>query len=195
MKCKRLFRAALAITAICGCAQTQTSKDQSGQPALTFLNHSYRLASYNQKLHPMWEFVASGETVDNWTTMVTLIDRPDARTLQDLDRLAEGIMSTYKSSGGQILMAKSMRGTGGVTFNYMVAAFEEPATHRFELNFVKMALGPRNAYTMIYGARISGTKDYRAKAKEFLDQRSAEVGRALGSAVPPDPRALPHKLF
>jgi hypothetical protein len=169
--------------------------DAQMQPSLTFMKRPYYLGSYSQKPNPMWEFVPKGETVDNWTTLVTIIDRPDARTLPELDRLAEGIMATYKSGGGQILMAKSMKNASGTTFNYMLAAFEEPARHRFELNFVKMALGSKNAYTMICGVRITDPKDYRAKAKEFLDQRSGEVGQALGNALPPDPGALPRKVF
>jgi hypothetical protein len=72
---------------------------------------------------------------------------------------------------------------------------EEPDKHRFELNFVKMALGPKNAYTIICGVRITDPKDYRAKAKEFLDQHSGELGQALGNAVPPDLGALPRKMF
>jgi hypothetical protein len=113
MKNHRLAVLAL-LTTICGDAQMQ--------PSITFMKRPYYLGSYSQKSNPMWEFVPNGETVDSWTTLVTIIDRPDAHTLSELDRLAEGIRSTYKSSGGQILMAKSMRNGGGVTFNYMLAA-------------------------------------------------------------------------
>src|ERR1700722_19063334 len=95
------------------------------QPTLSFMQHPYQLGSYNQNSHPMWEFVPNGETVDNWSRLVTVIDRPDVHTLPELDRLAEGIMSTYKNGGGKILLAKSMRGQDGATFNYMLAAFEE----------------------------------------------------------------------
>jgi hypothetical protein len=127
--------------------------------------------------------------------MVTIIDRPDARTREELDRLAEGIMTTYKSHGGQILAAKTMRADSGAGFNYMVAAFDEPAKQRFELNFVKMALGPTNAAIMIYGVRISDPRDYRTKAKEFLDRNSGEIGRALGNGELPDISKLPRKAF
>ena len=43
----------------------------------------------------------------------------------------------------------------------MVAAFEEPVKNRFELNFVKFGLGPKNAYILVYGARVSDPKDYK----------------------------------
>jgi len=42
----------------------------------------------------MWEFAAPNETVANWTTLLTIVDRPDARTRPDLDRLAQGILDT-----------------------------------------------------------------------------------------------------
>jgi hypothetical protein len=163
-------------------------------PTVTFLARTYRLGSFNQKNQATWEFVTNGEKIDEWITLVTIIDRPDAKTRPDLDRLAEGILSTYKSHAGQILSAKTMSESGG-TFNYMVAAFEEPAKHRYELNFVKMALGPKNAYIVIYGARITDPADYRGKAKVFLDQQSGPIGRALASALLPDIAKLPRKEF
>ena len=58
---------------------------------------------------------------------------------RDSDRLAEGIMSTYKSRGAKILLARTMQ-ESGTPFNYVVAAFEEPDKQRYELSFVKMAL-------------------------------------------------------
>jgi hypothetical protein len=157
-------------------------------PAITFMNHPYQLGSYNQKNHPMWEFAPKGETVENWTSLVTIIDRADARSLQELDRLAEGIMNQYKSAGGQIVYSKTLQNDTGVVFDYIVAAFSDPAKHRFELNFVKVALGPKNAYTMIYGVRLS-------EVKAFLDQHSGEVGQALANAVPPDLTTLPRRVF
>jgi len=160
----------------------------------TFLAQKYRLGSFNQKHNPQWEFVTSGETVDNWTTLLTLIDRPDARTKEELDRLSEGIMNNYKSHGGRVLAARTMPDPKG-TFNYMVAAFEEPAKNRIELNFVKVSLGPENAVVAIYGVRISDPQDYRTKARDFLDQKSSEVGRALGEAVLPDVSSLPRREF
>jgi len=162
---------------------------------MNFLNQTYQLGSYNQKHNPTWEFVTGGETVDDWKTLVTIIDRPDARTHEELDRLAEGVMVNYKTHGGQILLAKTMREDSGATFNYMVAAFEEPAKQRYELNFVKVRLGSTNAVISIYGVRISDPQDYRTKAKNYLDQSSGEVGRALGAAVLPEISKLPRRVF
>jgi len=164
-------------------------------PTITFLGQTYHLGSFNQKSHPQWEFVTGSETVEKWTTLVTLIDRPDARTRPELDRLAQGIMSTYTAHGGRTLLAKTMQGAGGVPFNYMTVAFEEPAKHRYELNFVKAALGPKNAYLVVYGVRITDPKDYTGKAKTYLDQHSSEAGQAVGNFVPPDFATLPRKEF
>ena len=161
---------------------------------MTFLEKSYQLGSFNQKQNATWEFVTGGETVDNWTTLLTLIDRPDARTIKDLDRLAEGVTSTYRSHNGRILMAKTMRDKSGTPFNYMVAAFEEADKNRFELNFVKFGMGSKNAYILVYGARASGP-DYKTKGKEFLNQHSEEIGRGLENMIPPDPATLPRKEF
>jgi len=77
----------------------------------------------------------------------------------------------------------------------MVAAFEEPGKQRFELNFVKMALGSKNATVLVYGVRITDPQDYRPKAKHFLDRNSTEVGRAPGNVVLPDISKLPRKAF
>jgi hypothetical protein len=166
-----------------------------GAPPLTFLSKPYTLGSYNQKNKPTWEYVTGGETVNNWTTLITLIDRADAKTAPDLDQLAEGVMETYKSHGGRILLAKTMKDKAGAAFNYMVAAFEEPGKNRFELNFVKFGLGPKNAYIMVYGARVTDAKDYKTKGKDFLNQHSEEIGRAIENAVLPDLSSLPHKEF
>ena len=88
-----------------------------------------------------------------------------------------------------------MKDKAGVNFNYMVAAFEQPEKHQFELNFVKFAMGPKNAYVFIYGARVSDPVDYRTKGKQFLDQHSTEIGHALEDAVLPDISTLPRKEF
>jgi hypothetical protein len=164
-------------------------------PEIAFLGRRYHLASFNQQTNPQWEFVAPGETVNDWKTLITLIDRPDAHTKPELDRLAEGIMGTYKSHGAKILMAKTMQEPGGAPYNYMVAAFEEPATQRFELNFVKIALGSTNAEIMICGVRVGGTPDYATKARAFLDQHSSEIGRTLGETAMPDVSKLPRRPF
>jgi len=47
----------------------------------------------------------------------------------------------------------------------------------------------------IYGVRISDPQDYRTKARDFLDQKSSEVGRALGEAALPDVSSLPRREF
>ena len=73
-------------------------------------------------------------------------------------------------------------------------AFEDIARHRFELSFTKIALGPRNAYVLVYGVRIADP-DYVSKAKAFLTQHSREIGLALENAVVPDISALPRKEF
>ena len=143
----------------------------------------------------MWEFVTGGETVDNWKTLLTIIDRPDARTREDLDRLAEGILSAYRSRGGRILMAKTIGQTPEAVFNYALAAFDEPGEQRYELNFVKMSLGSGNAVVAIYGVRIADDRDYRAKASEFIGANSAEIGRALEKLVLPDLSSLPRRPF
>ena len=167
----------------------------SAGPEISFLGRQYRLASFNQKTNPQWEFVTAGETIDDWKTLITLIDRPDTRTKEELDRLAEGILSTYKSHGAKILMAKTMQDRTGAPYNYLVAAFEEPAKQRFELNFVKFALGPANAEIMICGVRITDPHDYLGKARQFLDQHSGEIGRALGETGLPDVSRWPRRVF
>lgn len=161
---------------------------------ISLLGKTYHLGSYNQKAKPTWEFVTGSETVDNWTTLVTVIDRADAQSRPDLDRLAEGIMGNYKSHNAQILMAKTFPTPSGA-YNYMVAAFEEPEKHRFEMNFVKMAMGSKTAYVVIYGARISDPVDYVRKGKDFLTQHSSEIGKALEQVTLPDLAKLPRKEF
>jgi hypothetical protein len=159
-------------------------------PPLTFLSKSYTLGSFNQKSKPTWEYVTGGESVNNWTTLITLIDRQDARTVADLDRLAQGVTDTYKSNGGRILLAKTLKDKTGAAFDYAVVAFEEPAKNRFELNFVKFAMGPKNAYIMVYGVRIP-----TSAGKDFLNQHSSEIGKAMDNAALPDLSTLPRKEF
>ena len=153
---------------------------------LIFMGRTYRLGSFNQKQNAQWEFVTGNETVDNWTTLLTIIDRPDVRTREELDRLAEGIMANYKSHGGQILLARTMQNDSGPAFNYMTVAFEQPAQHRFELNFVKIALGAKNGMVVVHGMRITDPRNYLAKAKTFLNEHSGEVGQAIGTFELPD---------
>ena len=162
---------------------------------VVFLGNTYELKSFHAKPAATWEFGTPAEPVNNWTRLLTLIDRPDARTREDLDRLAEGVMANYKSHSGQILMAKSMQDASGKAYNYMVVAFEEPATRRYELNFVKVALGAKNATIAVYGVRITDPGDYQTKAKQFLTKESGGIGKALETAVLPDLSTLPRKEF
>jgi hypothetical protein len=169
----------------------------SSQPAptVTFMGRTYRLGSFNQKVNATWEFVTTSETVNNWTTLITIIDRPDAHSREELDRLAEGVMSNYKSHGGQILSAKTMRDKSGATYNYMVVAFEEPAKRRYEINFVKVALASKNAYVVVHGVRISDPGDYVRRAKTFITQQSGPIGDAVEGVAPPDLSKWPRKEF
>ncbi len=143
----------------------------------------------------MWEFAAANESIDNWTTLLTVIDRPDAKTRPELDRPAQGIMEMYTSRGGKLMMAKTMADSSGKPYNYLVAAFDQPAQHRFELNFVKAALGPKNASMAIYGVRVSDPRDYAAKSKSFLNENSSRIGKELETALLPAPATLPRKVF
>jgi hypothetical protein len=164
-------------------------------PALTLLGHTYHLGSYNQNSKPMWEFITPDETIDNWKTLVTIIDRPDAHTKPQLDQVGEGVLQNYKSHGAKILQAKTMVDPSGKPYNYLLAAFDEPAHHRFEFDFVKMALGPQNAFIAIYGVRITDPTDYLSKSKTFLTQHSGESGDAISNIVLPDLAKLPRKVF
>jgi hypothetical protein len=180
----------------CSCGKTADAGDHSvhASPTITLLGRTYHLASYNQTAQPNWEFVIDGEDVQNWTTIITIIDRPDAPTPRDLDRLAEGIMQNYKSHGGQILLAKTFPSPQGA-YNYLVAAFEEAARTRFELNFAKAAMGPKNAYVIVYGVRVTDPRDYLRKGREYLNLHSSEIGMALEKFVLPDLSTFPRKEF
>ena len=185
----------VASVVACACGRIAGAPQKTMPTAnVSLLGRTYHLGSFNQKAKPTWEFVTGDETVDNWTTLITIIDRPDAPTRKDLDGVSEGIMANYKSHGAQILMAKTFPKPSGV-YNYMAAAFEEPDKHRFELNFVKMAMGPRNAYVVIYGTRITDPQNYLRKGKDYLNQHSGEIGDALEKFVLPDLSTLPRKEF
>jgi len=190
-----LNRTPLLALILLGLANMASPQARPVAPTITLLTRTYQLGSFNQKNQATWEFITAGEKIDNWTTLMTIIDRPDAHTRGELDRLAEGIMSNYKSHGGQILSAKTMRDKSGATYNYMVAAFEEPGKHRYELNFVRIALAPKNAFVVIYGVRITDPSNYVRKAKDFLNQQSGPVGDALENVVLPDIGKLPRKEF
>ncbi len=181
--------------AACACNKTAGGPEKAAPSAtINLLGRTYHLGSYNQKAKPTWEFVTGNETVDNWTTLVTIIDRPDALTRKDLDGVSQGIMSNYKSHGAQILMARTFPDPSGA-YNYIAVAFEEPDKHRFEMNFVKMAMGPKNAYILIYGARITDPQNYLRLGKDFLTQHSGEIGDALQKFPVPDLSTLPRKEF
>ncbi len=143
----------------------------------------------------MWEFAAAGESIDAWNTLLTIVERADAETPPDLDRLAQGILDTYTSHGGTILMARTMVDSSGSPFNYMIAAFDQPQSQRYELNFVKAALGPHHAYMLIHGVRVTDLGDYSSKAKAFLRQHSSEIGQELETMVLPDFNSLPRNEF
>jgi len=167
----------------------------AGAPSLTFLRKTYNLGSYSQKANPMWEFASAPETVNKWSTLVTVIDRPDAASMTNLDSLAEGTLSAFKNSGAKILLAKTMKDTAGKPYNYLVAAIDEPEKHRYELNFLKIAMGAKNAYILIYGARITDLVDYKAKAAKYVDNHSREIGMALDSAAAPNVSRWPRTTF
>ncbi len=167
----------------------------STAPVVVFLERSYKLGSYNQKQNAMWEFVPTGEKIDSWTSLLTIVDRPDAHTREELDRLAEGLQTSYKSHHGQILMAKTMVNDAGAPYNYIVAAFEEPTKQRYELNFVKIALAAKNATVVTYSVRVGDPQDYQRTAKNFITLKSGEIGRALANVALPNPGTLPRKEF
>src|SRR5258706_14501299 len=92
-----LNRTPLLALAFLGLANTASPQARTVAPTITLLTRTYQLGSFNQKNQATWEFITAGEKIDNWTTLVTIIDRPDAHTRQELDRLAEGITPNYKS--------------------------------------------------------------------------------------------------
>ena len=152
---------------------------------VTFLGRGYKLGHTELKPNPMYEYVSGAETVQNWTTLLTLIDRADAKSLGDLDRLAQGVMDTYKARGGKMVMAKTLKDGAGKPLNYMIVAFDEPGKKRYELSFVKAAMGAKNAYIAVYGVRVSDDRDYVAKAKKFLSEHSGEIGMAMEKVAGP----------
>lgn len=119
------------------------------------------------------------------------MDQPESKSRSDLDVIGRALLDHYKTIGGQVLTARTMKSDSGDIFNYVLAAVDEPAKKRFEINFVKIALGPKNAFMAIYGVRITDPKDYKIKAKTYLDQHSGEVGLALGTATLPAIATLP----
>jgi hypothetical protein len=165
-------------------------------PTLTFMSKTYQLASFSHMNRPMWEFASPPETVDNWTSMVTLVECPGTHTNADVDKVAEGLVSIYRENHAQILMSKTMTGKSGKPYDYLVAAFEEPTKHRFEIDFVRVALmEDHQAWCLIYGKRIADAEDYLAKSKVYLNQHSSEVGQALEAMSLPSKDNFPRKEF
>ena len=184
-------------TRLSGPPRREWSPKLSPQPEsnLLLLGKIYQLGSFHQNPNPVWEFVIRGETVNQWTTILTMIDRPDAHTRSELDRVSERVMANYKSHGGQILVSKTMQNASGEPYNYLAVAFEEPGQRRYEVDFVKAALGAKNVTVIVYGVRIGGAADYQTKAKQFLTRESEGIGRALANATLPDLNTLPRRVF
>lgn len=88
-----------------------------------------------------------------------------------------------------------MRDSSGTRYNYLVAAFEEPDKHRYELNFVKFALAGDTVYSLTYSVRVGDPNDYVTKARNYLTQRSGPIGQALERVVLPAISALPRHEF
>ncbi|MCW5977075.1 MAG: hypothetical protein KIT09_03320 [Bryobacteraceae bacterium] len=164
---------------------------RAGPPSLTFLGRQYRLGSFHQASNPEWGFVTGAETADDWTTRLTIVDRADVRTPEDLDRLAESMASAWQSRGGRIVTVKTMGQAPATPFQYAVVAFDQPAEHRRELHFAKMALVSGNGVVVTYGVRLADPQDYRAKADRFLDANSVTIGRELENLVLPEVSTLP----
>lgn len=190
-----LFRAAFATIALAFVAASVVAGAPAKSPSYKLLGTTYKLASFNNHGHAMWEFLSNGQTFDNWSTMVTVIDRTDARTAVDLDRLAEGMLTQYKSAHAIILLSRTLRDPAGKPYDYIVAAFNEPAKHRMELDYLKVARGPKNAYLLIYGVTITDKADYRKKAAKYVETHSVEIGKALGAAPTPATSTWPQKAF
>ena len=154
-------------------------------PDVQFMGRVYRLASFNKKAAATWEFLPAGEAIQRWTTLMTLVERADGHTRADVDRVAEGVKANYQAHGSQILMAKTMRDAAGKPYDYMVAAFEEPAFQRYELNFVKIALGEmNNVIVAVYSVRIADPVNAQKQAKLFLTRESDGIGKALAEMSP-----------
>ena len=167
----------------------------STSPTLQLLGKTYKLGSYNQNARPMWEFTAGGQTVNNWTTLVTVIDRPDVKSNGDVDKLAEGMVTGYRKAGATVLLTKTFRDPAGKPYDYLVAAFNEPDHHRMEINYAKLAMGTTNGYIQIYAVRVTGPGDYRKASATFVTKNSETIGKALDHASAPDTSTWPRKTF
>jgi hypothetical protein len=195
-----MYKTRLLTLALCCCGLAVVSSALADRtpsvPSLTFLERTYRLASFNQKSQPMWEFVSNHESVGDWTTLFTIVDHPDAHSTADLDTLSAGIKSDSESHGGKVLVATIMHDDNtGKVFHYMVVGFDQPDQQRYELRFEKAALGEANGYVAVYAVRITDKKDYGKKTRLYLHEHSSEVGTALAKAVLPDVAKLPRTEF
>lgn len=164
-------------------------------PEVKMLNRIYRLAYYGKSNYEMWEFTSGAETVDNWTTLVTILNYPEATSLQRMDQLSEGLIKVYKSSGGQVLKAKSQQDAFGGVCNTIIVAFDEADAKRYELCFVKVAMGKSHAYAAIYGVRIPDLIDRHAKANAFLKENAIAIEQAMLSTRFPATESLPRQSF
>lgn len=69
------------------------------------------------------------------------------------------------------------------------------ALDTYKTRGAKVAMGAKNAYLVIYGARVTDAKDYVGKAKAFLSARSGEIGMELEKMAAPAVGALPRREF
>lgn len=154
------------------------------------LDQTYHLAFYDAKTF-IWEFTTGSETVDNWTTLVTILSLPGVVAPEKLNNFSEALMSHYKSRGAQVLAYKSLKDQSGKDYNYMVAVFDEPQYNRYELDFVKMAMGRPHAFIGIYGVRITDPVNRLTKTRAYLKDNSDKIERALANARLPEIETLP----
>jgi hypothetical protein len=159
------------------------------------MGHSYHLASFNQKDKPTWQFVGGDEAVGTWTTMFTIVDRPEAHANSNLEKLAEGVKADYEAHGNRVLISQALFDPKGEAYHYLVVSFDERSKNRMQFSFVKIGLGRHNVYVAIYDVRVTDPTDYGSKARTFLHQRSAEIGTALGQMELPDIGKLPRTEF
>ena len=163
---------------------------KSNTPAVHFLSKTFHLVSFHEKDQPTWQFVTGDETMDNWTTLFTIVDRPDVRPGKELDKLAEDVKSDIAAHGGKVLVSTKMQDING-DFIYLVLGHDEAAKNTYELRFVKVGSGRRNAYVASYSVRITDPQDYAGKTKTFLHGQSAVIGKALSEVSLPDINKLP----
>ena len=178
----------------CGAAICSLAAKSPSVPTIHFMDKAYRLVSFDQKGNPTWAFFNGSETADTWTTRFTISDRPDAHSREDLKKVTDEVKSDYESHGAKVLMAKPMNDANG-EYNYTVVGFDDAAKQRYELSFVKTAVGKKGGYVAVYSVRITDPKDYANKTKSFLHQHSGEVGNALGQTELPSMEKLPRTGF